>query len=66
VRGRKYPWAAAYFHNKQFQCGGNLGRCIESSNLNEAVRTYNIPGKKLRMTVRTEANIFRTWYAQKF
>jgi hypothetical protein len=26
VRNRKYPWAGAYFHNEDFQCGGNLSK----------------------------------------
>ncbi len=31
VQGRIYPWAAAYFNNDEFGCGGNLGKNYNKS-----------------------------------
>jgi hypothetical protein len=28
VRGRKFPWAGAFFYKEHFQCGGNLSKHI--------------------------------------
>jgi hypothetical protein len=34
-RGRKYPWAGAFFYKEEFICGGNLSKFYRKFNFND-------------------------------
>ncbi len=47
VRGRKYPWAGAFFHNELMKCGGNLGKFnFNAFNQSKTIRQFEIFYKK--------------------